>query len=244
MLVEDLRDALDLELLDVGLDPALGEDLDGSLERMDLRDVDRGEAAAEDDRAVVELVLRVGHVAAFGVVESDHEGVLVDEALPNVFVGSVDGNGPVAPGAVREDHRGEAPVLHQLLEVDVATDLRVRHEGRAFLLELLVDDAVFLVPQRHVPARETVFDLPVRPRVLFEHEDLHALVGETARHLGTSGRAADDCHEMSGSIDLIGCHGEDVRSLPLGRQSQAASAGDAVHSHARACSSVVRAIGS
>ena len=74
VLVEDLRDALDLELLDVGLDPALGEDLDGSLERVDLRDVDRGEAAAEDDRAVVELVLRVGHVAALGVVERNHEG--------------------------------------------------------------------------------------------------------------------------------------------------------------------------
>ena len=210
VLLEDLRDALDLELLHVGLDPALAENLDRPLERVDLRDVDRGESTAQDDRAVVEFVGRFGHVALFVMVERDHEGILIDEAVADVFFRPVDGNGSVPPRAVREHDRGESPILDEFLEVDVLADLRARHEGDAFLLELLVDDAVLLVAQRDVPPGKTVLDLSVRPRVLLEHEDVDALVCESAGDLGSCRCAPDHCYEMSASIV---CHGADVRTF-------------------------------
>ena len=133
-----------------------------------LQDVDRREPAADDERAVRHLVVRAVVAALGEVVEPVDEGVLVDEALADVGVGPGHRQRPVAPGAVREQHGAEAPLRHQRREVDVATDLGVRHEVDARPRELVVDGLVLLAPQLHVPARQAVLDLAVGPRVLLE----------------------------------------------------------------------------
>ena len=56
---------------------------------------------------------------------------------------------------------------------------------------LLADRLVFLLAQRDVPARQTVFDLSVRAAVLFEHRDFDAALGERARYFGARDGTAD-----------------------------------------------------
>ena len=179
-----------------GLDPALRELADRELEGVDLRDVDRRETAPDDDGAGKHLVARARQVAALGVVERDHEGILVDETLAEIGVGTLDRKRPIAPGAVREHDRREAPFLRELGKRDVAADLRVRDELDSGPRELLVDRRVLLLAQRLVPARKPVLDLAVGSLVLFEHDDRDAPVREPARDLRARRRPTDHRHTM------------------------------------------------
>ena len=79
-------------------------------------------------RPSADLVVRAVIPGLREVVEPVNERVLVDQAAADVRVGAVDRQRPVAPGAVRQEHGGEAPVAHQVAEVDVASDLRARQE--------------------------------------------------------------------------------------------------------------------
>ena len=70
----------------------------------------------------------------FRVVEPDDEGVLVDEPLADVGVGALDGQRPVAPGAVGEHDAGEAPVARRARGNPTSRPMRVQgHEVDAGL---------------------------------------------------------------------------------------------------------------
>src|SRR5438128_4984573 len=64
------------------------------------------------------------------------------------------------------------------------------------LLHAGVNSAVFLFALLDVPARQTVFDLAVRPRVLFKHGDSNSVVGQNFRRYGTRNRTANYADEM------------------------------------------------
>ena len=115
---QDLRDALHLELDEVDLDAALGQLRPRQLEHQRLHHVDRSEAAAHHEGAVLRLEDRALVAGLFAVVEPDDEGVLVDEPLADVVVGAFDRQRAVAPGAAGEHHAREAPLVHQRVEVD------------------------------------------------------------------------------------------------------------------------------
>jgi hypothetical protein len=152
------------------VDPAVGEGLADALELQDLHDVDRGEAAAHDDGAVDDVVVRSLVPALGEVVEPVDQRVLVDEALPDVLLGARDRERPVVPGAVRQDDGREPPFLDERFEVEVAADLRVRDEVDARATEPRVDGVVLLAAELHVPAGKPVLDLPVRAGVLLEDD--------------------------------------------------------------------------
>ena len=120
----------------------------------------------------------------FLVVEPVDEGVLVLDALLEELVAAVDGQRPVAPRAVGEQHRAQAPLLRQVGEVDVLAELGAGQVVDAGLGQAGVDAAVLLFALVVVPAGETVFDLPVRAFVLLDHDDFDALIGEDLRGHG------------------------------------------------------------
>ena len=130
------------------------------------------------------------------VVEPDDERILVDQAAALVRVGALDRQRPIAPRAAREHHAREAPLIGELAEADVAADLGARNERHVRKRELAPDRLVFLLAQRDVPARQTVFDLAVRAAVLFEHRHFDAALGERARHFGARDGTADHCDTM------------------------------------------------
>jgi hypothetical protein len=172
----------------------------GGLEHQHLGDVDGGEAAAHHHDVV--LRLEDGSVVPrlAGVVEPDDEGVLVDEPLAHVGVGALDGQGAVAPGAVGEDHRRETPRLRELGEGDVPPDPGQRQVVDPGLAQLPADGLVLLPAQGRVPSRQTVLDLAVWARILFEDGDDDAAAGEAGGHLGSCGGATDHGHRMGGPL--------------------------------------------
>src|SRR5262249_31148876 len=64
------------------------------------------------------------------------------------------------------------------------------------LLHARIDSRIFLFALLHMPARQTVFDLAVRPRVLLEHGDSDSVIRQNFRSYGTGNRAANYRHEM------------------------------------------------
>ena len=120
----------------------------------------------------------------FLVVEPVDEGVLVLDAVADELVPAVHGQGPVAPRAVGEQHRAQAPLLRQVGEVDVLAELGAGQVVDARFGQACVDAAVLLLALVVVPAGQTVFDLPVRAFVLLDHDDFNALIGEDLRGHG------------------------------------------------------------
>jgi hypothetical protein len=189
---ENLGNALDLELEHRDLDAALRERLPGRLDHHGLCDVDRGETAADDHHAILDLEARPRVVLLVQVVVPVDERVLVDEPLADVGIRPFDRERPVAPGAAGQHDRAESPLARELLEVDVAADLGARHVMHVRVVELAADGPVLLPAQRDVPARQPVLDLPVGARILLEDHDQDAAFGELARHLGGRGGTSDD----------------------------------------------------
>jgi hypothetical protein len=141
-------------------------------------------------------------------VERDDEGILIDEALVDVLVRSVDGQRAITPRAVRQNDGGESPVVHELRKSDIATDLGVGHEGNAGLRELFVDRPILLPAQGLMPARESVFDFPIGASVLFDDRDGDAAVRQSARDLGSRRRSTDDRYVVSSRFV---CHDSNSR---------------------------------
>ena len=191
MALERLRDALHLHLHQVHLDTSSAQYRARRLEHQHLHHVDRREPAAYYDRAVARLEHRAGIAGLLRVVEPDDERILVDQTAALVGVGALDRQRPIAPGAAREHHAREAPLIGELAEGDVAADLGVRHERHVRTRELAPDRLVFLVAQRDVPARQTVFDLAVRAAVLFEHRHFDPALGERAGYFGARDGSTD-----------------------------------------------------
>ncbi|MCZ7617582.1 MAG: hypothetical protein M5U32_04500 [Myxococcota bacterium] len=196
--LEHLGDALQLERQQRLVDAALAQPGACGLEHQHLGDVDRRKAAADHQRIVDGLEPFTGPVLLVRVIEPDDERILVHEAAADVRIGAVDRERPVAPCPVGQDYRVEAPAVGEVLELDVAADAGVRHEVYVRVRQLGIDRPVFLAAQLVVPARQTVLDLSVRPRVLLEHRHERAGLGEPVRHLRPGRRAADHGDRATG----------------------------------------------
>jgi hypothetical protein len=200
MLGEHRGDALVLELLHVLVDALLGERVAHTFELEHLHDVDRREPPADDDRPVERLVAGTVVGPLGEVVEPVDEGVLVDEPLADVRVGTFDRQRPIAPRAVGEDDGREPPALGQVLEVDVTPDAGVRDEVDAGTIETGVDGLVLILAELHVPAREPVLDLAVRTGILLEDDGGDAAGGEHTSGLGPGGGSPHDRHHVLRAI--------------------------------------------
>ena len=132
------------------------------------------------------------------MVEGDDERVLVDEPLSQVTPRAVDGERPVLPRAVRQNHAGKSPIIDELVKGDVSANLCRRNEVDERVRELLANRRVLLLPEFFVPTRKAVLDFSVRAAVLFKDGDGHASVCESVGNLSTCGRSADDCNAMAG----------------------------------------------
>src|ERR1700692_3667040 len=95
--------------------------------------------------------------------------------------------------------------------MQVATELNGRNERDAGLLQAGVDIAVFLLALLHVPARKTIFNLAVRPLVLFEDRHSDSAVRQYFRSDGARDRASDDGDEMLSIVR----HRESVPDTPV-----------------------------
>jgi hypothetical protein len=64
------------------------------------------------------------------------------------------------------------------------------------LLHARIDSRIFLFVLLDMPARQSVFDLAVRPRVLLKHGDPNSVIGQNFRSHRTRNRTANYGHEM------------------------------------------------
>src|SRR5581483_10869 len=164
---------------------------ESSLDLQDLDHVDRGKATADHDGAGMEFVARALVVALRIVVEPVDEGVLIDEAPVDELVGAFDGKRTVTPRSVGQDYCVKAPLCPEIVELEVAAQPCQRDVGDIGMVEAFIDFLVFVLALLHMPSRKTVLDLAVRARVLFEHHDQDAALGENTRDFGARGGGAD-----------------------------------------------------
>jgi hypothetical protein len=102
------------------------------------------------------------------MVEPGHQGVLKNEPFANVFIDALDGQGPISPGAIRQQDRAEAPIIDEVIKVYIATQLCVRHEMDIRFGQSLIDFPLMLILQFHMPFRKTAFNLPIGAQILLE----------------------------------------------------------------------------
>src|SRR5690606_35123139 len=201
VLLERLGDPARVELLHVDPDAALAEEPADDLEVEDLGDVDGREPAAHDERAVGAFDPRAVVAGVFVVIEPVDERVLVEEPAADEAIDALDGQRPIAPGAVGEDDGREPELVAEGAERDVAPQLGARDEEHARVSEGRVDLGVLGLAELAVPAREPVFDLSVRLLALFEHEDGGSPLGEDGRGFRAGDGSADERDDGSRGVE-------------------------------------------
>src|SRR5208282_3265386 len=120
-----------------------------------------------------------------------NERILVDEALVDKLFRSGHSQIPVAPRAVCQDDRREAPIVEEILKAQLTAEFGRRDEGNAGLLQARVNPAVFLFALFDVPARQTVFNLAVGALILLEDGHADPVIRKYFRRDGAGNRAAD-----------------------------------------------------
>src|SRR5258708_1402637 len=82
----------------------------------------------------------------------------------------------VPPRSVCQNHHGETPVVTKILKGPVVAQLGARKEENPRLLQASIDAAVLLFALLHMPARQTILNLAVRPFVLFNNHHMNPVV--------------------------------------------------------------------
>jgi len=118
------------------------------------------------------------------VVPTD-EWTLVDQALVNKLVRSGSSQIPMPPCAIGKDYRGKAPFITEVLKVQVPAELGRRNEVNTCLLQASINPAVFLFALLHVPTRQTILNLSIRPSILFNDSHPNSVVRQYFRTDGT-----------------------------------------------------------
>src|SRR5690606_25025652 len=122
-------------------------------ENEDLRDVDRREHAADDERLVGTRLTRALVSRLLVMVEPVNERVLIHEPVNDEAIGAFDWERAISPRAVREHDGGEPELVLQRADGDVPTELRLREKVDAGRGETLVDLRVLAIAQLSMPAR-------------------------------------------------------------------------------------------
>ena len=184
------------QLVHVGFDAARFHRALVVLELQHLHHVDRGQPAADHHGLVRRLVFRPGVILLVLVVVPVDERILVREPFAQELFGYRYADIAVAPRAVRQDDRGEAPIFAKILELDVAPEFGRRNEENIRLSQTRVDSPVFLFSLLDVPSRQSVFNLPVRPLVLIDHGNADSSVRQYFRRHGPGYGSANDRYKM------------------------------------------------
>ena len=120
--------------------------------------------------------MRAGVALFVLVVVPIDKGILVNQTFANEFFRPRDSQFSVPPRSVCEQHRRKTPVVAEILKIDVTAKLGGWKEENSGSLQTSIDAAVLLFALLPVPARQAVFNLPVRSLVLFDDDRANPLV--------------------------------------------------------------------
>jgi hypothetical protein len=100
----------------------------------------------------------------------------------------------------------ESPAGAQLFEIEFAAHPGQRDIFDIRMVEALVDFFVLVLALLDVPSGQAVFDFAVGARILFEHDDQGAALGEDSRDFRTGGGASNHGHHVPRRFVFSFCH--------------------------------------